>query len=97
MILVECSKLENNVETGNTIVTDYGKLLGSLDGADYGHDESLLPYSREQIRTAIRHLLKRMPPDQDDIRHSLIRGEVGVARQLALPLITPSNWTWNAP
>lgn len=58
------------------IMSDYGKLLSGLDNSLYGHPESLLPYPKDQIRSAIVWLLENVQIEEEEIRASLKQGYV---------------------
>lgn len=62
------------------VVTDYGRVLASVQPGLHGMPESLLPHSRTQIRAAIRMLLKNLEPEQTALRESLARGYVYLAQ-----------------
>ncbi len=62
------------------VVAQYGKTLAQLEPGLYGFPESWLPYQKEQIRTAIIHLLKRIGPENNDIREGLVNGYVYLAQ-----------------
>ncbi len=62
------------------VVRDYGKVLAAADAGIYGIPESTLPYSKTQIREAIRHLLLRVDPANREVREGLIHGYVYLAQ-----------------
>lgn len=65
------------------VVSDYGKVLARVDPGVYGLPESLLPYPKERIRTAIRFLLETMPSEHIELREGLARGYVYLAQFVA--------------
>jgi hypothetical protein len=62
------------------VVSDYGKVLARVDPGVYGLPQSLLPHSKERIRTAIRMLLKNLPGEHIELREGLARGYVYLAQ-----------------
>lgn len=65
------------------LVSDYGKVLGQVMPGTYGLPQSLLPHSKDRIRTAIRLLLDHVPADQVELREGLARGYVYLAQFVA--------------
>lgn len=65
------------------VVSDYGKVLSSVEPGVYGLPESLLPHTRETIRLAILTLLKRLGPDHPEVKEGLRQGYVYLAQFVA--------------
>lgn len=68
------------LELAARIVKDYGTVLGRAKPGIYGLPESLLPHSREQIRSSIRFLLKHVDVEDVEIKQSLVHGYVYLAQ-----------------
>jgi hypothetical protein len=62
------------------VVSDYGKVLARIHPGVYGLPESLLPYPKERIRTALRFLLQTIPGEHVELREGLARGYVYLAQ-----------------
>lgn len=62
------------------ILHEYGKLLSSVEPSIYGMPLSLLPYDKEQIKSAIQTLLLNLPEDSAQIRDGLVQGYVYLAQ-----------------
>jgi len=62
------------------VVSNYGRVLGALEANPMGLPQSLLPYSKTQIREALVFLLGELPKDERDIREGLQRGYVYLAQ-----------------
>ena len=62
------------------VVSDYGKVLARVEPGVYGLPQSLLPHSKDRIRTAIRLLLRSLPGEHVELREGLARGYVYLAQ-----------------
>jgi hypothetical protein len=62
------------------VVRDYGKVLAEVMPGVHGLPESLLPHSKEQIRSAITMLLENLEPEHTALKESLARGYVYLAQ-----------------
>lgn len=62
------------------VVRDYGKVLAVVVPGVHGLPESLLPHSKEQIRSAIAMLLENLEPEHTALKESLARGYVYLAQ-----------------
>lgn len=64
------------------VVSDYGRVLASIQPGLYGLPESLLPHQRARIHRALVTLLKRTEPEPEleAIREGLVRGLVYLAQ-----------------
>jgi len=62
------------------VVRDYGKVLAEVIPGVHGLPESLLPHSKEQIRSAIAMLLENLEPEHTALKESLARGYVYLAQ-----------------
>jgi len=62
------------------VVRDYGKVLAEVIPGVHGLPESLLPYSKAQIRSAIFMLLENLEPEHTALKESLARGYVYLAQ-----------------
>ncbi|MEO8672966.1 MAG: hypothetical protein ABI411_16740 [Tahibacter sp.] len=65
------------------VVSDYGKVLARVSPGVYGLPQSLLPYPKERIRTALRFLLQNLPGEHPELREGLARGYVYLAQFVA--------------
>jgi hypothetical protein len=65
------------------VVSDYGKVLARVEPGVYGLPQSLLPHSKDRIRTAIRLLLQNLPGEHVELREGLARGYVYLAQFVA--------------
>src|SRR5678816_1279568 len=62
------------------VVRDYGKVLAEVIPGVHGLPESLLPHSKDQIRSAIFMLLENLEPEHTALKESLARGYVYLAQ-----------------
>ena len=62
------------------VVRDYGKVLAEVIPGVHGLPESLLPHSKDQIRSAIAMLLENLEPEHTALKESLARGYVYLAQ-----------------
>jgi hypothetical protein len=62
------------------MVSDYGKVLASVQPGLHGMPESLLPHPKAQIRNAIVMLLEHLEPEHTALKESLARGYVYLAQ-----------------
>ena len=62
------------------VVGDYGKVLAAVVPGVHGLPESLLPHSKQQIRSAIAMLLENLEPEHSALKESLARGYVYLAQ-----------------
>ncbi len=62
------------------VVSDYGKVLAHATPGLYGLPLSLLPHSKDQIRRAIKMLLKNIGPEHAELKEGLTRGYVYLAQ-----------------
>lgn len=65
------------------VVSDYGKVLSTVEPGVYGLPESLLPHSRESIRFAILTLLRELGADHPEVKEGLRQGYVYLAQFVA--------------
>ena len=72
--------LSINTEQAETIVSEYGKLLSVTKPSIYGIPISLLPYDKEQIKTAIQALLLAIDKKDEKIQEGLIQAYVYLAQ-----------------
>ena len=72
--------LDIDLNQAETIVSEYGKLLASIEPSIYGTPESKLPYSKEEIKTAIQVILISLDKDNPEITDSLIQAYVYLAQ-----------------
>lgn len=71
---------DSNFTEAETIINEYGKLLSSVEPSIYGLPLSLLPYDKEQIKSAIQTLILSLPEDNEQIRDGLVQGYVYLAQ-----------------
>jgi hypothetical protein len=62
------------------VVSDYGKVLSTVEPGVYGLPESLLPHTRDSIRFAILTLLRQLGPDHPEVKEGLRQGYVYLAQ-----------------
>jgi hypothetical protein len=62
------------------VVSDYGKVLSTVEPGVYGLPESLLPHARDSIRFAILTLLRQLGPDHPEVKEGLRQGYVYLAQ-----------------
>lgn len=70
----------NNIEKAETIVSEYGKLLSSIEPSIYGIAISQLPYEKEEIKAAIQTLILIVDKDDKKIQEGLIQAYVYLAQ-----------------
>lgn len=71
---------EQNLNTAQNIVTEYGHLLAQLDSNSYAHPLSRLPYDKDEIKSAIHLLLWELHGENQDISNSLAQSYVYLAQ-----------------
>lgn len=71
---------EAQLKQAEEIVNAYGKVLAQLDAGNYGHPVSLLPYERDEIKSAIQLLLWELEGENQDICNSLAQSYVYLAQ-----------------
>lgn len=71
---------EQQLKSAEQIVNAYGKILAQLDAGNYGHPVSLLPYPRDEIKSAIQLLLWELEGEDKDICNSLAQSYVYLAQ-----------------
>ncbi len=69
-----------NIEQAEHVVSEYGKLLSSTEPSVYGIAISRLPYSKEEIKTAIQTLLLALDKQDRHIQDSLTQAYVYLAQ-----------------
>ena len=69
-----------HLKLAETIINDYVQVLQVADPSLYGMPESLLQYSKTQIKQAILTALADLHPDEVDLRESLIRAYMHLAQ-----------------
>jgi hypothetical protein len=62
------------------ILSDYAKLLGSIEPGCCALPLSFLPHSKNAIRQATLKVLKRLEPEDAALRDALIRGYIFLAQ-----------------
>jgi hypothetical protein len=62
------------------VVSDYGKVLSTVEPGVYGLPESLLPHTRDSIRFAILTLLRQLGPEHPEVKEGLRQGYVYLAQ-----------------
>jgi len=71
---------EQNLNTAQNIVTEYGHLLAQLDSNSYAHPLSRLPYDKDEIKSAIHLLLWELHGQNQNISNSLAQSYVYLAQ-----------------
>ena len=71
---------EQNLNTAQDIVTEYGHLLAQLDSDSYAHPLSRLPYDKDEIKSAIHLLLWELHGQNQNISNSLAQSYVYLAQ-----------------
>ena len=71
---------EQNLNTAQDIVTEYGHLLAQLDSNSYAHPLSRLPYDKDEIKSAIHLLLWELHGQNQNISNSLAQSYVYLAQ-----------------
>lgn len=66
----------DNIEHAQQVVNAYGALLSKLGVVNTGYPQSLLPYSKEQIKQAIQILLWEFDESETEVRDSLAQAYV---------------------
>lgn len=69
-----------NIEEAETIVSEYGKLLSTIEPSIYGIAISRLPFGKEQIKIAIQTLILAIDKDDEKVKESLIQAYVYLAQ-----------------
>ena len=71
---------ESDIEESEIIVSEYGKLLSTIEPSIYGIPVSRLPYAKEQIKIAIQTLILAIDKDDVKVEDSLIQAYVYLAQ-----------------
>lgn len=74
---------EQQLKQAEEIVNAYGKVLAQLDAGNYGHPQSLLPFGRDEIKSAIQLLLWELEGENQAICNSLAQSYVYLAQFIA--------------
>lgn len=69
-----------NIDQAEIIVSNYGKLLSTIEPSIYGTPLSLLPYDKETIKTAIQTLLLNIENNNEAIKDGLTQAYVYIAQ-----------------
>jgi hypothetical protein len=69
-----------DIEQAEIIVSNYGKLLSTIEPSIYGIPHSWLPYDKEVIKSAIQTLLLNIENNNDAINDSLTQAYVYLAQ-----------------
>ncbi len=76
------------IQTANTILKKYGKVLSLYDQSSYGIPLSKLPYKKIEIKNAIQILLLELGSENSKLQEGLITGYVILAQFIADEKIT---------
>jgi hypothetical protein len=68
------------IKVAEKIINDYSQVIQLTDTSLYGMPESLLQYSKPQIKQAIFTALAELHVDEVDLRESLIHGYLHLAQ-----------------
>lgn len=71
---------EQQLKNAQQVVNAYGKILAQLDASNYGHPVSLLPYAKDEIKSAIQLLLWELQGESEEISNSLAQSYVYLAQ-----------------
>jgi hypothetical protein len=71
---------EQNLQSAQNIVTEYGHLLAQLESTSYAHPLSRLPYDKDEIKSAIHLLLWELHGQNQDVSNSLAQSYVYLAQ-----------------
>lgn len=69
-----------NIENAEIIVSEYGKLLSTIEPSIYGIAISQLPYTKEQIKIAIQTLILAVDKNDKKVQDGLIQAYVYLAQ-----------------
>ena len=69
-----------NIEEAEIIVSEYGKLLSTIEPSIYGIAISQLPYTKEQIKIAIQTLILAVDKNDQKVQDGLIQAYVYLAQ-----------------
>ena len=69
-----------HLKLAEKIINDYCQVIQVADPSLYGMPESLLQYSKTQIKQAILTAIADLHPDEVDLRESLIRSYMHLAQ-----------------
>ena len=69
-----------NIEQAEIIVSDYGKLLSTIEPSIYGTPLSMLPHDKEIIKAAIQTLLLNIENNNEAINDGLTQAYVYLAQ-----------------
>ena len=70
----------SNIEEAEVIVSEYGKLLSTIEPSIYGIAISQLPYTKEQIKIAIQTLILAVDKNDAKVQDGLIQAYVYLAQ-----------------
>lgn len=71
---------EQTLEEAELIVSEYGKLLSTIEPSIYGIAVSRLPYSKEQIKIAIQTLILAVDKNDSKVQDGLTQAYVYLAQ-----------------
>ena len=71
---------EQNLQSAQNIVTEYGHLLAQIDSTSYAHPLSRLPYDKDEIKSAIHLLLWELHGQNQDVTNSLAQSYIYLAQ-----------------
>jgi len=71
---------EQQLKNAQQVVNAYGKILAQLDASNYGHPVSLLPFDKDEIKSAIQLLLWELEGESEEISNSLAQSYVYLAQ-----------------
>lgn len=80
-----------HIKTAESILSEYGNVLATIDHTSYGVADSLLPYSKDQIMDAIQLLLLELSDEQQSAQDGLIQGYVILAHFIPNEQLTILN------
>ena len=69
-----------DIENAESIVSDYGKFLSSIEPSIYGIAMSRLPHDKELIKTAIQTLVLAIDKNDEKIQNGLTQAYVYLAQ-----------------
>lgn len=71
---------ESELQHAEQVVSEYGRLLSSVEPSIYGLPQSLLPCDKERIKQSIQTLLLCLDEENEQIREGLVQGYVFLAQ-----------------
>ena len=74
------SDKQQELDDAQQLVQKYGQILSQLDASSYGHPQSLLPCSKDQLKSALQLLLWEVNKQDKAINDSLVQAYTFLAQ-----------------